>query len=104
MIPAVCGGGRKAKATSSARLIARTARFKAALWTRSPVRTLRRVASGVRHTERVLLVSEYERPTDKRPVVLFQVAGWGPGSTGSPEVAAAVEARIGEMLEKSGEA
>ncbi len=72
----------------------RLARYAAAaMWTAArhlDLRRLRGVVAGLRSASLYRDITEYEAATPKQPVVLFQVAGWDPAKTRSPETGAAV--------------
>ena len=59
---------------------------------------VRRVGSFVRRRPFPPLLSEYERPTMKQPLVLFQVRAWAPGETASEETGAAVNDGRAELI------
>lgn len=63
----------------------------------SPQR-LRAAVSGLRRANRYLDVTEYEAPMPKRPVVLFQVAGWGPEQTRDPATGAVVNEQRAQLI------
>jgi len=73
----------------------------AAAWTAarhaSPQR-LRAAVSGLRRANRYRNIDEYETPTRKRPVVLFQVAGWGPEQIRDPATGAVVNDQRARLI------
>lgn len=73
----------------------------AAAWTAARHGSLGRlwgVVAGLRTASRYRNVTEYETATPKRPIVLFQVAGWGPDQTSSPETGAAVNDHRAQLI------